>query len=135
MRGAIDYIIVGFEGNHFNGEILKELEKAHDNGVIDVLSIALISRGTDGTVAAVSVTDPTLQEILAKLKVEPNLISQEDIDEVGGLLEDGTSAGLLIIEHLWSRGLKQAITNAHGTLLLDGRIHPDASDELSSKEG
>ena len=61
-------------------------------------------------------------------------MSEDDIQEVGELLEDNSSAGLLVIEQLWAKGLKQAIIAANGTLLSEGRIHPEASEELS-KEG
>ena len=34
MRGPIDYIIVGFEGNKFDGSILRAIGDAIDKGVI-----------------------------------------------------------------------------------------------------
>lgn len=129
MRGPIDYIIVSFEGNNFKGEILEELQKAVDAGTIAVLDLGLILRDADGTVTSVELTDT------GGLTIEGGLISDEDINEVGELLEDNSSAGLLIVEQLWAKGLKQAIINANGTLLDEGRIHPDATKELDTKEG
>ncbi len=128
MRGPIDYIIVSFEGNNFKGEILEELQKAVDAGTISVLDLGLILRDADGTVTSVELTDT------GSLTIEGGLISDEDINEVGELLEDNSSAGLLIVEQLWAKGLKQAIINANGTLLDEGRIHPDATKELDTKE-
>ena len=130
MRGPIDYIIVGFDGNHFNGEILEELQKATANGTIAVLGLAMITRDASGTVAAVEATDTGSLEVTGGA----DLISEEDIQEVGELLEDNSSAGLLIVEQLWAKGLKQAIINANGTLLAEGRIHPEASEELNTGE-
>lgn len=129
MRGPIDYIIVGFEGNNFNGEILAELQKVVADGTIAVLDLALISRSADGTVEAIELSD------LGGLTIEDGLITEEDVAEVGELLEDNSSAGLLVIEQLWAKGVKQAILNANGVLLDEGRIHPEASKELDSKEG
>jgi len=129
MRGPIDYIIVGFEGNNFKGEILEELQKAVEAGTISVLDLGLILRDADGTVTSIELTDT------GSLKIEGGLITDDDINEVGELLEDNSSAGLLIIEQLWAKGLKQAIINANGVLLDEGRIHPDAGKELDSKEG
>ena len=65
--------------------------------------------------------------------VSGDLIGDDDLDEAGELLENGTSAGLLIIEQLWAKDLKQAIINTNGTLIAEGRIHPDASRELDNK--
>jgi uncharacterized membrane protein len=128
MRGPIDYIIVGFEGNNFKGEILKELEKVVADGTIAVLDVGVIVRDAEGNVASVELTD------MGGLKLEGGLITDDDVAEVGELLDDNSSAGLLIVEQLWAKGLKQAILNANGTLLDEGRIHPEATKELDSKE-
>ncbi len=130
MRGPIDYIIVGFEGNNFTGEILQELEKASKNKTIAVLALALIARDKKGNVVAVEASDPKIVSLIKGMDLDQDLISPEDIQEVGELLEDNSSAGLLIVEQLWAKGLKQAIINANGTLIDEGRIHPEASKEL-----
>ena len=130
MRGPIDYIIVGFSENNFSGRILEELGKASENGTIAVLEVALIARDTEGSVAMVEISDP----LVAALGSGSGLIDPEDVVEVGELLEDGTSAGLLVIEHLWAKGLKQAIIDTGGQLLSEGRIHPEASKELEGAE-
>lgn len=137
MRGPIDYIIVGFEGNNFTGEILQELDKASANGTIAVLALGIITRDADGTVAAVemsAVDDPEIAKLIGSMQKEPGLITSEDVEEVGELLEDNSSAGLLIVEQLWAKGLKQAVINANGTLLAEGRIHSEASDELDKED-
>lgn len=129
MRGPIDYIIVGFDGNNFTGEIIKELEKAVASGAIAVLDLSVISRDADGNVTTAELAD------MSGLQILGGLISDEDIQEAGELLEDNTTAGLLIVEQLWAKGLKQAIINAKGVLIDEGRIHPEASKELDLKEG
>lgn len=125
MRGPIDYLVVEFDGNNFTGEIIAELKDAMDKGIIDVLDLAVIGRSPEGEVAAIEVTN-----FDGELAVDGGLISDEDIEEVGDLLEDDSSAGLLIIEHIWAKGLKEALLKANGTLIADGRIHPDAAMEL-----
>lgn len=137
MRGPIDYIVVAFEGNKFTGEILKELEKAINDGVIDVLDLALISKSEDGEVAMIELAnagDDTIVSFATSNGIAGDYIGDDDIDEVAELLENNTSAGLLVIEQVWAKGLKQALINANGTLIAEGRIHPDAVVELESKE-
>ena len=133
MRGPIDYIIVGFEGNKFKGEILKELESAADSGVIAVLALALISKNEKGSLASVSLSDLDDQTVMRFTKqpgYSQKLVTEDDIKEVGDLLENNTSAGFLVIEQLWAKPLKKAILNANGVLVAEGRIHPQASQEL-----
>lgn len=133
MRGPIDYIVVGFNGNNFKGEILQELSTAIEQGVIAVLDLALISKGADGDITKIELTDQPEVEAILPVDSSQGLITEEDIDEVAGVLDENCSAGLLIVEQLWAKGLKQAIINADGVLLAEGRIHPDAYMEITKR--
>lgn len=132
--GPIDYIIVGFEGNNFDGSILKELEKVVKDGTIAVLDLGLIVKNDKGEVASIELGDSSVAEFVQEQNLESGLISTDDVAEVGELLENNTAAGLLVVEQLWAKGLKKAIINAGGVLVADGRIHPDAMVEID-KEG
>lgn len=137
MRGPIDYIVVGFEGNKFDGSILKALGDAIDKGIVGLVALAVVTKDADGNVAALDIAtagDAYAIEFVEKYKGEEGLITDEDINEVSDLLENNTSAGLLIIEQLWAKPLKQALIDAKGVLVAEGRIHPDAAYELNSKE-
>jgi len=132
MRGPIDYIVVGFTGNKFKGDILAELATSVEQGVISVLDLVVIAKAEDGSVAKVELVDVEgLENILPANREE--LINEEDIAEIADVLDDNCSAGLLIIEHLWAKGLKKAILDADGVLLAEGRIHPDAYAEVIEK--
>jgi uncharacterized membrane protein len=133
MRGPIDYIVVGFEGNDFKGEVLEALSDAQEKGVIDVLDLAIIIKDENGDVASIEVADVSdeLVQAIATLKgTDEGLITDEDVEEIGEILEPNTAAGLLIIEQLWAKPLKKAIVDANGVLIADGRIHPEAAEEL-----
>lgn len=132
MRGPIDYIVVGFTGNKFKGNILAQLTTSVEQGVISVLDLAVIAKAEDGNVAKVELVDVEgLENILPANREE--LINEEDIAEIADVLDENCSAGLLIIEHLWAKGLKKAILDADGVLLAEGRIHPDAYAEVIEK--
>lgn len=136
MKGPIDYIIVGFEGNKFDGQILKAIEEASNQGIINVLALALVSKNDAGdvtTIDAINLGDEYLIEFEQSTKANKDIVTKEDIDEVGDLLENNTTAGLLVIEQVWAKPLKQAIINANGVLIAEGRIHPDANEELNEK--
>jgi hypothetical protein len=135
MHGPIDYLVIEFPGNNFKGEILNELNRAIENQTIAVLDLSLITKDVDGNVSAVEVTDPELfGEVVAPERAATSIINEEDVDEIGELLQNNSSAGLLVIEHLWARDLKRAIINADGNLVAEGRIHPDAYEELTAEE-
>lgn len=131
MRGPIDYIVVNFKEPHFEGRVVDELQKAVEAGTIAVLALTIVTKQADGSVQEISVDG---QGLLAQsfVPVDGALITQDDVDEVGSLLEPESAAGLLIIEQLWAKGLKQAILDTGGTLVAEGRIHPDAALELEA---
>lgn len=138
MRGPIDYIVVAFEGNQFKGEILKELEKAVSDNTISVLDLAVIAKDSDGNVQSIELSNidsELIKQISANKSGQTGLITDEDVEEIGEILAEDCSAGLLIIEQVWAKGLKQAIINANGELLAEGRIHPEADKELNEKGG
>ena len=137
MRGPIDYIIVGFEGNKFDGSILKTIADAVDKGIIGVIALSFVTKDADGNTQTLDVTnlgDDYLVEFGQKYAPDSSAVTQEDLDEIADLLAEETSAGLLVVEQLWAKPLKQAIINAKGFLIAEGRIHPEASAELD-KEG
>lgn len=135
MHGPIDFVIVGFEGNKFDGSILKALGEALDKGVIGLVALAFISKDEAGVVTVLDVNnvdDAYLVDFVQKYpSSNADTIDQDDIDEMADLLENNTAAGMLVVEHLWAKPLKQAIINANGVLLADGRIHPDAANEIN----
>lgn len=135
MRGPVDYIIVEFKGNKFDGSILKELEKSVDQGVIDVLDLAVVTKDENGRVAVIDVAtieDEVITTFITSNGITGDFIGEDDIDEATEVMESNSSVGLLIIEHLWAKDLKQAIFNADGVLVADGRIHPEAARELDN---
>lgn len=136
MRGPIDFIVVNFKGNNFTGGILDELSKVVKNGTIAILDIALITKDKDGEVSALELSDMQDTGVAKFAKdnsVQSGLITQDDIVEVGDIIANNSSVGLLVIEQLWAKGLKKAILDANGELIAEGRIHPEAAEELNKK--
>lgn len=134
MRGPIDYIIIGFEGNKFDGSILKAIADAVDSGVIGLVALSMVIKDSKGEVSEMALADLG-DEIVAftdKYKLDNSKVSVDDIEEVGELLENNTAAGMLIVEQLWAIPLKKALINANGVLLAEGRIHPEAALELDN---
>ncbi|MDW5561840.1 MAG: DUF6325 family protein [Methanomassiliicoccus sp.] len=52
-------------------------------------------------------------------------VSQDDIDDVLDSFPSNSSALFVIIEHLWAKGLKQAVRDSDGTVLAQGLLTPE----------
>jgi len=129
MLGPIDYVVVGFKGNNFDGSIIGALIKAVDAGIIRVIDLVFIIKDADGIIASGEYADQPgeLKQSLERLDISSDepLFSEEDIDKVAEQMENDTAAGVLVLEHLWAKDLKKAIIDAGGMLIADGRIHPE----------
>lgn len=133
MLGPIDFIVVGFQGNNFNGAVLDELSKAVEKEIIRVVALSAVAKDANGNVTAVDFNDNGDEAVLSfveKNNLHNELVTEEDIQEVGEGLENNTAAGLLVIEHIWAKGLKSAIINAGGSLIAEGRLRPEVTNEL-----
>lgn len=134
MRGPIDYIVVGFEGNKFDGSVLKALADSIDKGIIALVDLAVVMRDQDDNIVKVEIADlgdEYAVSFIEQYKPSVSSVNEEDIEEVADLIEKNCAAGLLVVEQLWAKPLKEALINANGVLLAEGRIHPEAAAELN----
>ena len=121
--GPVEYIIVGFPGSKFNGEIAPELAKLIDSGTIRILDLAVISKDEAGEVASFEFDQLDELAPFADLEGEVGgVLSQEDIDYVAASLEPGSTVGLLVWEDLWAAPFADAVRASGGVLLEGGRV-------------
>ncbi len=129
MLGPIDYIVVGFKGNNFDGSVLKELEKASESGAIRVVDLLFIIKDADGNIAMAEIEDQDeeLKEVAKLIGHEGDLplLSEDDVKKLGDKMPNDTSAGVLVIEQLWAKGLKKALLDLNAELLDEGRLHTE----------
>jgi hypothetical protein len=129
MLGPIDYIVVGFKGNNFDGSIVDELAKAVKSGVIRVVDLVFVMKDAKGEVLVGELEDQPkeFKDAFGDLSITSDmpLFTESDINTIAENMKNDTAAGVLIIEQLWAKGLKKALLDAGGMLLAEGRIHPD----------
>jgi hypothetical protein len=121
--GPVEYIIVGFPGNQFTGEIAPELAKLIDRGTIKVIDLVFIMKDEDGNVASFEFDQRDELAAFAELDGEVGgILTQEDIDYAGEALEPNSSAALLIWEDTWAAPFVEAVRNAGGVLIEGSRV-------------
>ena len=103
--GPISYLIVEFPGNKMTGEGFPILLDLVDRGVIRILDLMFISRGTDGSTRVVDLRDLDRdgQFNLAVFDgVSSGLLDESDAADAGATIELGSSAAILIFENRWA---------------------------------
>jgi uncharacterized membrane protein len=132
MLGPIDYVVLGFTGNKFDGSIMRELAEATNSHVIRILDMVLVVKDKHGEITETEYTDLSrdVKEAMGHVKIgtQNPLLTTDDIIKVAEELQPDTAAGILVIEHMWARNLKRAIADANGFLIDYGRVQPDKVD-------
>jgi hypothetical protein len=54
------------------------------------------------------------------------LLAEEDLEEIGKILEPGNLAAVLVYENSWAGPFASAVRRSGGQLIADGRIHTQA---------
>ena len=125
--GPLEYLVVGFEGNRFTGQILRELRAAHDKGIIRVVDLLFLTKDASGNLAAMELSDLSGEEAEQLGPIAGDLLQvlePDDVEAVASNIPKNSSAGLLLFEHTWAVGLKEAIMNAGGIPLAGGLVAP-----------
>jgi Family of unknown function (DUF6325) len=138
--GPVEYLIVGFPGNKFTGEIAPALAELVDSGIINVIDLVFITKDADGTVA--SFEFDALEELADFAGIEGEvggLVTEEDIAYAAQALEPNSSAAMLVWENAWATNFAEALRGADAVILEGGRIPHDlieaAFAELAAAAG
>jgi hypothetical protein len=121
--GPVEYVIIGFPGNQFNGRIAPALADLIGSGTIRILDLLFIGKDADGEVVAFEFDQ--LDELAPFAALDGDvggLIGQEDIDHAAESLEPNMSAALLIWEDRWAAPLVDALRESGGVLIEGSRI-------------
>ena len=132
MLGPVQVLVLGFDQSAFTGEIVAELTRLREAGVVRLLDVLLVSRVDDTTfetLAAPGGMPEDLGQPTAALLGRPE---SQGHDEAGlgraasspsstwSLADSvpvGSTAAVALIEHLWAVPLREAIQRAGGVPL------------------
>lgn len=122
--GPIDYILVEWPGRQPTGEAMPYLVDLVDRGIVRILDFAFVTKGEDGSVAGVELSElaDTAPGFDLFEGASSGLLQAEDLDEAGAALEPGTSAALLVYENSWAGPFATAVRRSGGQLVASGRI-------------
>lgn len=153
--GPIQIIALGFpELGKLKGDVLKEIFRLSEAKIIRVIGLLAIVKDAKGNIEAAQITELSDEERMklgagigaliglgaagkkgamagAKAGAEAVAskefgLSQEKIMEIAKDIPKGTAAGLLLVEHLWAKKLKELVIKQNGVVLAQGFVEPAA---------
>jgi uncharacterized membrane protein len=138
--GPLDYLVVGFPGNQFKGEIAPAIAEASAKGIIRLVDVVFVMKDENGATTMLEINDlpDELKEAFAAVAEDAHgLFTPEDVATLTDTLPPNNSALIMLYEHLWAIKIKEALLNANGVLIAQGRIaqeaHADIDDELDAQ--
>jgi len=123
--GPIDYLVVEFPGSRMTGEGFPLLVDLVDRGIIRILDLVFVSRGSDGSITAMELADfdgDGKLDLAVFQGAASGLLGPDDIDEAASVIGPGDSAGILVYENLWAAPFATALRRGGGQLVAGGRI-------------
>ena len=150
--GPVQLIVLGFSHPNFHGEVIAELERLHENGMVRVIDSLAVYKDADGDLEVEHLSNLTQEEAIevgskigaliglgidgeegmeAGAEAGAEQAAEEGINVFGGdewdVLEDipnDSAAALILLEHHWAVPLRDAIARANGFRISDGFISP-----------
>jgi len=126
--GPVEYMVVAFPGNQFNGKIAPALADLVEAGTIRVLDLAIVVKDAAGDVAAMEIEgagSAVMDAFEAMAEDRGGLITAEDLERVGEALDPNSAAALLVWEDLWASRLADEIRASGGVLVDIQRVPRD----------
>ena len=150
--GPVQLLVLGFDHPDFQGEVIKELELLRESDTIRVIDALAVFKDADGDIEVAHLSNITRDEAIelgtsigalvglgidgeegmelgAAVGAEAgaeglNVFTDEDAWDVIEEIPNDSAAALLLIEHHWAVGLRNAVFRAGGFRISDGFISP-----------
>jgi uncharacterized membrane protein len=154
LYGPMQLLVIGFPNPDFHGQIRKALGSAMEKGIIRLIDLRFVYKDADGNVNAFEATQLSDEErerfgaavgaliglgaggeegarrgaeAGAEAAAERSFgMTEEDVQSVTDAIPNDSAAGIMLIEHLWAKELKQALRDANGFLIAQGMVTPEA---------
>jgi len=134
--GPVQVLVVGLDRPTFSGEVLAELTRLREAGIVRLIDVLLVSRTQDGGLETLEPPDgfaADLGGLAAEVLGQPEAVEAEladgeaeaDVTQIesastwslADAIPIGSAAAVALIEHLWAAPLSAAIQRAGGSLL------------------
>lgn len=146
MIGPVQLLVFGFDSlDKFEGNILDQLEAVAPLNAVRILDTLFVAKEENGDLLALELGDlgdepgdELLGAIIGELLgfsfegEDPSTppgdltdasaigVTVDDIHKIARDIPPGTAAALMLVEHHWASGLRDAISDAGGSMLLQG---------------
>jgi len=156
--GPVEILVVDFDGNHFRGELLPELERLKESDIVRLVDLLVVRKDRSGAVMIATATDLGLEEMLAfgakigaiagsriagdddslqgtlaglAMTSTGHVFDEGEAQKLAQQLPNGFATAVVILEHRWALPLHGAIARAGGRIISEEWISEQRLAELA----
>ena len=149
--GPVQMLVLEFDRTRFDGEVLPELERLKEAGIIRLIDLLFVRKPVGGDLEVVQTSDLTEDEATEfgalvgalvglgsgdeELSYRTALAGAEELQDghffgdsevwyLADAIPEGSSAAVALIEHVWAIPLRDKLAAAGAVTLADEWIHP-----------
>ena len=150
--GPVQLLVLGFEEPDFHGEIIAELERLRQSDTVRVIDALAVYKDAEGEIEVAHLSNLSKDEAielgskvgaLIGLGIEGeqgaeagavagaeaaedgvNVFTDDEAWDVVEEIPNDSAAALILVEHHWAVGLRDAVARAGGFRISDGFISP-----------
>jgi hypothetical protein len=134
--GPLEYVVLGFEGDRFDGSIADELGKVVDKKIIRIVDLVFVQHDAEGNTTILELDnkdDPRFAQFAPLLGDRMALFTPDDLEEIADAMPANTAGLIVLFEHRWAEDLKDALAAAGGFLVGRTVVPPEVLAEVSSE--
>jgi uncharacterized membrane protein len=148
--GPVQMLIVGFEGDNFDGSIMEELNRLKEHDIVRLIDLLFVKKNEDGEIEVQQRSDLNADEaeqfgaivgalvgfgadgdegasygaLAGAAELQDGHVFDDDaVWYLGDAIPDGTAAAVALLEHRWAIPLRDKIAKAGGLTLSDAWVH------------
>jgi len=134
--GPLEYLVIGFKEDSFDGSIAREIEKVVSAGVIRIVDIVYVAKNGKGITTVVEIdnkNEPAFASFKRLLGKTQALFTTEDLERLADSMPPASAGLVLLFEHRWAEDIKDAMAQRGGFLVARAVIPPEVLEDLSAE--
>ena len=148
--GPVQMLIVGFQGDNFDGSIMEELKRLKEHDIVRLIDLLFVKKNEEGDLEIAQRSDLSSDEaqqfgaivgalvgfgaddeegaelgaVAGAAELEDGHVFDDDaVWYLGDAIPEGTAAAVALLEHRWAIPLRDKIAQAGGLTLSDAWVH------------
>ncbi|MEV0409820.1 DUF6325 family protein [Streptomyces sp. NPDC050448] len=123
--GPVEFIVLAFPEEQLRVPAVEAVMGLRKAGVVRLIDGLVVTKTAAGEVLAAEFDEFMELQGLLRHREAAQLIGAEDVREAAELLERGSCALLLLVEHVWAEDAAIAVRAAGGRIVGSVRIPPE----------